>query len=224
MPHIRNRLNPGEATKPDYSENINDLILWTSGNARTRRIMDSQAASHETLVDNTLKRNRLSVRAMMIATGASGAFLGLYLRDPGSTLLGSFFLAAFWWLGRHTFFKHPLSIRLILEVSTLILLVYASAIVWTPQFYSWKAKRCDELARQAAAPGYFKPEQRIALDREAAWFSRRASELRWKGWWMGLTLGPVTRQSKLEDLGYEFGTLESIEKHEKRVKKLLWSR
>jgi hypothetical protein len=157
----------------------------------------------------------------MILTGALGSFFGLLLRDPGATLLGSLLLLLFCLFGKTYFFKFSLATRLSIEGSILILLLAFSSFIWTPSFYFVQADRCDVLTLKSREAIAHKPESRVALDREVAWFERRARKLRWKGWWLGLTLGPATRDDSTADIVDEFGTLESIERHEKRMKVLL---
>jgi hypothetical protein len=183
--------------------------------------MDSDAEIEGVLPRGRSRLSRLTVREIMILTGAVGGSLGLFLRDPGGTFLGGLLLVLFWVALKRWLHKVPLEWRLFFEVATLILLLHWSTIIWTPWFYPYQADRCKNLAWTARMPIEGDQGRRIALDREADWFERRAAELRRKGWWRGLILGRSNQDDRLADLAYEFGTLESIEKHEKTLNKLL---
>lgn len=112
--------------------------------------------------------------------------------------------------------------RLGIESATLIALLWLSAMTWNP--FNDEEAKCLALARAAAAAPAACQESRDALDREADWFRRRASALRRRGLWLGLTLGPRLRDPAVHGrhaLTYELGTAESIEKHEKRLRALI---
>lgn len=117
-----------------------------------------------------------------------------------------------------------LKYRLPIELVVLVGLLGLSSLIWRPVFYVCEEQRCRELARKASAASACDLETRMALDLEAGWFTRRASDLRWRGLWIGLTLGPKTRDTETmneRSLIYELGTIESVDKHERKLQTLL---
>ncbi len=175
---------------------------------------------------------QFSIRQIMIAIGVIAVFLGVMvgMRTSGNgalfdallritvfCLLPAFFVTAVIFVVR-VVGRQPLGKRLIIEFITLLVLLGLSAVIWRPGFYTHEAQRCQALARLAAEASSESPEGRAALDRESAWFSRRASALRWRGLWLGLTRGPATRDD-LTDTEFiiQMGILETNEKHERVV-------
>jgi hypothetical protein len=172
-------------------------------------------------------RIRFSLWHIMAATGVLGVLLGFLLRDPHTLmpvahLVILLAVPAITYLAIRVFVRLPPRSRIAVEISALVVLVTMSAVIWRPGFYTSEEQRCEELALLASRATGYSPEMRVALDREAAWFSRKAASLRWRGLWLGLTMGPATgdhlKMSRLDD-PYQFGVLESIEKHEKSVKR-----
>ncbi len=174
--------------------------------------------------------SRFSLQQLMVATGVLGVVAGLLARYPEPMITtiasagGTSALVFFAYVGFRWFIRLPLRARLAIELATLLFLVAMSALVWTPGFYLGEPERCEELARRASVAASDGPELRAALDREAAWFTRKASELRWRGLWLGLTMGPSSDDyamlARREEV-YQLGVLESIEKHEKRLEPLI---
>ena len=111
-----------------------------------------------------------------------------------------------------------------IEIAAMVVLLSTSTVTWRPWFYKVEEQRCKDLARLASEAIIARPEMGVALNREVVWFSRKASELRWRGLWLGLTMGPSTgdeiKMSEL-DIVHELGVLESIEKHENEVKQCI---
>jgi len=116
-----------------------------------------------------------------------------------------------------------LHLRLAVEGTLLAVLLDFSSLVWTPDFYSSQGGRCGELARRASTVVVAGPEARIAIDRESAWFARKASELRWRGLRLGLKQWPHIRSVREEFVGrddeYQLGVIESIDKHERSLRR-----
>jgi hypothetical protein len=175
-------------------------------------------------------RARFTLSQIMIAIAIIGVSLGLLLQAPRLLMAVLLQLAlpivclaipccAIYLVARLRP-KH----RLAIEFTILIALVTLSARIWRPRFYTFEERRCLELAARASNASVSTLEARKALDRETAWFTKPASDLRWRGLWLGLTLGPKTRDAA-EQAGdgfvYEFATLESIERHEKKVQELI---
>jgi hypothetical protein len=114
--------------------------------------------------------------------------------------------------------------RLTIEFVILVGLLMLSAVIWRPGFYRSEERRCLELARIASTAISHDQKTRERLDREAAWLARRASDLRWRGLWIGLTRGPKTRDDEMMGNAisiYELGTLEAVDMHEMRLRRLL---
>jgi hypothetical protein len=176
-----------------------------------------------------MTRVRFTLSQIMAATGIAGTAMGLLARFPDSLMpmvvllvLPITFIAVTCYAIYFVAHLTP-KYRLAIESATLIALVGLSTLIWRPGFYTDEESRCLELAQKATAAKAYCPGVQIALDREAAWFKRRAAELRWRGLWLGLTLGPKTRDDAAmcrRSLTYELGTLESMEKHEKAVRRL----
>lgn len=183
-----------------------------------------------------MTRPRFSIRHIMVAIAVIGVLLGamvwargledggLRLRDDLLNfavlfLLPVAFITAVFFMVRAVS-RQPLRIRLVTEVATLLLLLVFSSVIWRPNFYTQEERRCQSLARLASEATSDSPEGRAALDRESAWFSRRASALRWRGLWIGLTRGPSTRDDPTpSEFVYQMGVLETNEKHEKIVER-----
>jgi hypothetical protein len=114
--------------------------------------------------------------------------------------------------------RYPLRIRIGIEIVTLLLLLSVSSVIWTPEFYPQEARRCETLSRLASETKSDDADVRAALDRESAWFSRRAFALRRRGLWLGLTRGPSTRDDPtLSEFVFEMGILEATDRHAKTV-------
>lgn len=117
-----------------------------------------------------------------------------------------------------------LKFRLPIEIAALVALIVLSAMERRPYFYRSEELRCRELARIASTAWAREQETRQALDREADWFASLAAALRWRGFWIGLTRVP-----RIWDEGmrgdtisvYELGMLESVERHEKSMLRLV---
>lgn len=170
-----------------------------------------------------MTRPRFNLRQVMVTAGAVGALLGLLLRSPGVVvpllpLAGVAAVAAAVGFGLRELARWPRWVRLVFEFATLLGLLAWSAWLWRPPFYIGQANRCDELARRALSAADRNSDAAPALRREAAWFARRASALRRRGLWLGLRLGPWTRdESSIGewDTVVQLGIVEAIERHEK---------
>ena len=121
--------------------------------------------------------------------------------------------------------RMPLRYRLAIEFAILGVLLLLSAILRTPSFDQGDQRRCEELATLATLSALdADPKQGAALDREAAWFARKGSELKWRTVWLGLTRGPFANHlgslTRREE-EFELGVAESMKKHEKRLRRIL---
>jgi hypothetical protein len=173
---------------------------------------------------------RFSLWQIMVATGVIGALVGLLLRDANAFMHVAApvafvpALAALACTLVRKFLRLPIRLRLAIETTAVIILLTTSTLIWRPRFYKDEEQRCKDLARLASEAITESPEVRVALVRESAWLSRGASALRWRGLWLGLTMGPSTGdETKMSeaDFVYQLGVLESIEKHEKEVKRYI---
>ena len=153
----------------------------------------------------------ISTRAYNFVESFSSAIVMIFAFPATATLIGFAILKVA---------RLPSKHRLTIEWSTLIFLIVWSAQIWTPAFCRDEADRCAELARVAARAASSHPKTRAALDREVAWFTRRANRLHWRGFWLGLTLGPATRNSDQILIEY-LGTLESVDKHERILQQII---
>ncbi len=148
-----------------------------------------------------------------------GVVLDALLRITVLFLLPAIFIVAVFFIVL-VVSRQPLRTRLVTEVTTLLLLLGFSSVIWRPSFYTHEEQRCEALARLASEARSDSLEERAALDRESAWFSRRASALRWRGLWLGLTMGPSTRYDPtVTEFVFQMGILETNEKHEKAVER-----
>jgi hypothetical protein len=172
--------------------------------------------------------SRFTLGQLMIATAVVGVLSGLLVRYPEPLIsvivvVGAIFTVGFSIsLGFKWIPRIPLRIRLPIELTILVYLLNLSVVAWTPGFYQSEQRRCEELARRASRVAVDGPEKWAALDREADWFARKASELRWRGLWLGLNLGPFSRDEVIlggRDEVYQLGVAESIERHEKRLER-----
>jgi hypothetical protein len=178
-------------------------------------------------------RLRFSIRHIMIAIGGTGILLGVLreamshdlgpLLDGLLRVVGLFLPVIFIALVGSIVFKislYPLKIRLWIEAVILFLLLGVSSVIWTPAFYPQEASRCEALSRLASETRSDNADIRAVLDRESAWFSRRAFALRRRGLWLGLTRGPSTRDDPtLSEFVFEMGILEATDRHAKTVER-----
>jgi hypothetical protein len=172
-------------------------------------------------------RVRFTLSQIMIANGIVGVVLAFILSTPTAAfgilllVVPLSFLAAMW----YTILSGlRLRDRLSIEFATLVAFLGLSAWIWWPGFYWDQEQRCWELASLASTVSTTSPETRQALDREAAWFRGRAGDLRRRGFWLGLTMGPKTRddaEMARNSFLYEFATTESVDKHEARLRQLI---
>ena len=164
---------------------------------------------------------------IMAATAVIGALLGLCLHNPdfipvfvSLLVLGA--VSGFAYLTISGMTLLSLKSRLAIEISTIFVLLAISAVLWTPPFYAGRRHECERMARLALEATSDSPEMRAALDAEAAWFTRKAAALRWRGLWLGLTMGPLTDNvvsMSRADIGYELGVIESMDLHTTNLRK-----
>ncbi|QEH35107.1 hypothetical protein OJF2_36520 [Aquisphaera giovannonii] len=114
--------------------------------------------------------------------------------------------------------------RLPIELATLIGLLWLSAEARRPYWHASEEHRCRRLAARAHAASARNRETRSALDREAAWFTRQAANLYWRGFRLGLTQGPRANEAEIRRetrFIYDLDAAESMRRHEATLRGLL---
>lgn len=163
---------------------------------------------------------RSSLRWLMLAILVSGVLLWLVVEHPESLLVLVLLIPLFL---VYMVSRLPYRFRLPIEIATALLLLTLTAWLRSPQFYASRAARADELARLATvwADHANTQQSRERLQREAAWFRRRAWRLYRHALWLGLFYPDESRwvdPLDQEEMLRQLGLMRAMEIHEESIR------
>ena len=209
---------PGMMSSRRVDPQRSQSIMGDPPTQSSTRIPATSADDHQEAA-RTAGGPRFSLSQMMTAIAGLGVILAIVVQDPG-LIVPILFVASIFVPCLFALSKLPGRIRLTIEILTACFLLVMSAWVWRPPFYVYQPDRIDQLARLCSWLANESDDDRskALFRREAAWYRRKAFELRLQAMWYGL-IRSVTKEDPVpitdRELILELGTLEAIERHER---------